>query len=156
VKYFARNGSNCACPTQLLDLPVRRRPARLIPAMMPTMIHNRKEKFPILLIWRTRGKNGLLFILCLTYAALLKASFVPLPDRFVASLCSQIVPAALPHSRPARSIPMMSTLTQIDMKEKIPKRKCSTISTRHLAQVHRLAMVLTDKNFVVCINVFVL
>jgi hypothetical protein len=36
------------------------------------------------------------------------------------------------------------------MKEKIPKRKCSTISARHLAQVCRLTMVLTDKNFVVC------
>jgi hypothetical protein len=36
------------------------------------------------------------------------------------------------------------------MKEKIPKRKCSTVRARHLAQVCRLAMVLTDKIFVVC------
>jgi hypothetical protein len=34
----------------------------------------------------------------------------------------------------------------------IPKRKSSTISTRHLvmSQVCRLAMILTDKNFAVC------
>jgi hypothetical protein len=71
-------------------------------------------------------------------------------DRFMGWLHCPIVPAALPQSRTVRSIPMMSTLTQIDMKEKIPRRKCSTISARHLAQVCRLAMVLTDKNFVVC------
>jgi hypothetical protein len=39
-------------------------------------------------------------------------------------------------------ISMMSTLRCIDMKAKIPKRMCSTMSARHLAQVCRLAMVL--------------
>jgi hypothetical protein len=46
-------------------------------------------------------------------------------DRFVGKLHSPIVPAALPQSRPTRLIPMMLTLSQINMKENIPKRKCS-------------------------------
>jgi hypothetical protein len=51
---------------------------------------------------------------------------------------------------------MMLSLAQINMKDKIPKKKCSTISARHLAQVCRLAMVPTDKNFVVCMYQYLL
>jgi hypothetical protein len=105
-----------------------------------------------------RVKNGFLLVVCLAFPILLMGCVMKslsnhnpfLLDRFMGQLFSPIVPAALPQSRPARSIPMMSTLRQINMKEKIPKRKCSTVSARHLAQVCRLTMVLTDKNFVVC------
>jgi hypothetical protein len=77
----------------------------------------------------------------------------PLPDKFMGQLHNPIVLAALPQSRPTRSIPILSTLTWINLKEKVSKRKCSTISARHLAQVCRLAMVqTTDENFVACMH----
>jgi hypothetical protein len=70
-----------------------------------------------------RVKNGFLLVICLAFTILLMGSVMKplsnhnafLQDRFMGWLHCPIVPAALPQSRTARSIPMMSTVTQIDM-----------------------------------------
>jgi hypothetical protein len=102
-----------------MTMQIKGRPTRLIPAIILTLTCNREEKFSTLLIFEDkRGKNG-------SVVKPLSNQNPFLLDRFVGQLHSPIVPAALLQSRPTRLIPMMLTLTQINMKENIPKRKCS-------------------------------